>query len=55
VPLRLDKICLAAELEAAVNLLTSQPEGRLGREALNIEQILQELLERVAACLRGKR
>ena len=37
-----------AELEAFVDLFAVQAEGFLGGEAISVEQILEESLERVA-------
>ena len=49
VPLCLDKINLASELETPIDLLSAQPKGFLGRQAEGVEQILEESFEGIAA------
>lgn len=55
VPLCLDKVGLASELEAPVDLLSPQPKRLLGREAKGVEQAFQESFEGIAARMRCER
>jgi hypothetical protein len=51
VPFGLQQISVAAKLEATVDLLAAQSERLLGGKAESIKQVLEESLERKAACL----
>jgi hypothetical protein len=49
VPFGLDKVDLASELEATVDLFSAQTEGLLRGQAEGVEQAFEETLERIAA------